>query len=241
MTTPGQSIGKLTTSGFLDEIHHLLWIEPGDNRGTWDEGWNCRDHALLSGVVCQLLKMTVSIIYGQATFVQGPITDAPPVGLCQNPHAWLGIDGLGFLDLSPNLTRCREALWRSWPLQCIAMSRCRPDGVFSHATSDGEYAHKVNTATHLPGRNAIYFGQEYNNIDMAFVEKPFEFANSPLSVRLSKRYDSAIYAKAAIHLFKMLNGENKSLRHLLQDDAWATISRQPGNPVNWLKMKGGIK
>ncbi len=54
MTTPGQNIGKLTTSGFLDEIHHLLWIKAGDNGGTWDEGWNCRDDALLSGIVCQL-------------------------------------------------------------------------------------------------------------------------------------------------------------------------------------------
>jgi hypothetical protein len=93
---PKNDIDKLTTTTFLDEIHHLLWIEPGDNRGTWDEGWNCRDHALLSCIVCQLLKMTASVIYGEAMFVQGPTGDAPPVGLHQQTHAWLGLDGLGY-------------------------------------------------------------------------------------------------------------------------------------------------
>ena len=60
-----QLVSKLTTADLLDEIHHLLWIEPGENHGKWDEGWNCRDHAWLAGVVCQLFKLTAAVCYGQ--------------------------------------------------------------------------------------------------------------------------------------------------------------------------------
>jgi hypothetical protein len=176
------AVNKLTTPDFLDEIHHLLWIEPTDNRGSWDEGWNCRDHALLSGIVAQLLKLTATVIHGEATYVQGPSGEAPPVGISQAIHAWLGIDGLGFMDLSPRLTRCREPLWRSWPLQCIVMSRCLPEGIFEMATSQEEYEGRVAAATNSPSRHAIYFGHEYNAVDLKCVSKAFDVVDSPLSV-----------------------------------------------------------
>jgi hypothetical protein len=65
------------------------------------------------------------------------------------------------------------------------------------------------------------------------VEKAFDFVDSPLSVRLSKQLDATVYAKAAVHLFRVVRGENKSLRLLSQDDAWETISRQPGNTTTF--------
>jgi len=207
-------LNKLTTPTFLDEIHHLLWIEPVDNRGDWDEGWNCRDHALLCGIVAQLLKLTATVIYGKATFVQGPSEEAPPVGLCQTTHAWVGLDGLGFMDLSPRLTRCRDPLWRSWPLQCIAMSRCLPDGIFEMAKSEEDYERRVAAATHLPGRHAIYFGHEYNAVDLGCVSKAFDVVNSPLSVTLSRKYDATIYPKAAIHLFKLFGNRRAKGTHI---------------------------
>jgi hypothetical protein len=216
-------------------------MEPGDNQGTWDEGWNCRDHALIAGVVCQLLKLTASVVYGEATFVQGPDGVNPPVGLCQSSHAWLGIDGLGYMDLSPNLLRCRSEAWRPWPLQCIALNKCVPSGTFAHSTSQGDYGFRVNAASNSSGCNAIYFGRGVDPIDSDFVENCFEIINSPMTVRLSANFDATIYPRAAIHLFKLVKGESQSLTHLTQDDAWETISRQPGNPLSWLKMRGGIR
>lgn len=239
--SPRQVLDKLTSTAFLDELHHLAWIEPGENQGQWDEGWNCRDHAWLAGVVVQLFKLTAAVVYGQATFVQGANGDEPPVGLSQDPHAWLGIEGLGMMDLSPNLTRSNVASWRPWPLKCIAMNRCVPDGIFHHATSPADFKQRVAAATHSPTRQAIYHGQGFDQIDFDFVNKPFEFVNSPLSVQLSKRFDSTVYAKAAIHLFRVLREENKSLQHLPQQEAWEAISQQPGNAIVWLKMKGGIR
>ena len=82
----------------------------------------------------------------------------------------------------------------------------------------------------------------HNAVDLGIkVSKAFDVVNSPLSVTLSKKYDSTIYSKAAIHLFRLLKGENKALCHVSQQDAWESISLQPGNPVSWLTMKGGIK
>lgn len=109
------------------------------------------------------------------------------------------------------------------------------------ATSQDDYERRIAAATNSPSRHAIDFGHGNDSIDAEFVSKAFEFVNSPLSVRLSKKYDSTIYSKAAIHLFRLLKGENKSLCQLSQEDAWETIFRQPGNPVTWLTMKGGIR
>jgi len=236
-----QEANRLTTPQFLAEIHHLLWIDPFDNQGTWDEGWNCRDHAWLGGVVLQLLGLTAAVVYGEAMFVRGPDGDAPPTGLSQTGHAWLGIDGLGFMDISPNLAQCRELSLQTWQLKCIAMNRCIPDGRFENSNSSEDYERRVGIATNTPGNHAVYFGRGYDNIDSDFVNQAFQFINSPLSVRLATRFEPDVYAKAAIHLFKILSGKSQSLQKLSQDQAWECISTQPGNAIAWLKMKGAIR
>jgi hypothetical protein len=236
-----KALDQLTAMPFLDEIHHLLWLEPAENNGAWDEGWNCRDHALISGIVAQVFGMTASVIYGEAIFVQGPSGHLPPVGLSQASHAWLKIDGQGSMDLSPRLTMCVNKSWRPWPLSCIAMNRCLPDGDFKVARSPDEFERLIAAATHSSGRLAIYFGRGYDQIDLEFVSKAFEFVNSPLTDELSQKYEPTLYAKAAIHLFKFLRGENKSLRHLTQQGAWESIAQQPENPIEWLKVKRGFR
>jgi hypothetical protein len=145
------------------------------------------------------------------------------------------------MDLSPNLLKCREPRWPSWPLQCIAMNQCIPDGIFNFAKSYEEYDRKVARATHAPSRQAIYWEKGNYTIDLEFVENAFDTINSPLSVKLFERFDSTVYSRAAIHLFKYLNGEGSSLRHLSQEDAWLAISKGPDDPIGWLKTNGGIR
>src|SRR5262245_59413184 len=112
---------KLSTPEFLDELHHLLWTEPHENRGQWDEGWSCRNHALIAGAVVSVVHGRCAIVYGEATFVHGPVGDCPPIGMSVKPHAWLGVDGAGYFDLSLNIARHADPGWRPWPLACIAM------------------------------------------------------------------------------------------------------------------------
>ena len=45
---------------------------------------------------------------------------------------------------------------------------------------------------------------------------------------------------AARHLFGLLRGERRSLRHLPQPDAWDAIAAQPGDAREWLVMKGAV-
>jgi hypothetical protein len=87
------------------------------------------------------------------------------------------------------------------------MSRCRPDGIFELAKSPEDYEGKVNSATHSKSSHAIYFGRGYDLVDLAFVENASELVNSPLSDKLSQRFDSTVYPKTVIHLFKFLQGE----------------------------------
>jgi hypothetical protein len=238
-TTP---IQKVTDGKFLAELHHLLWIEPFDNQGSRDEGWNCRDHAFIAGLVLQLLKQPCAVLYGEATYVQGPAPEQPAVGLEQKIHAWLGVDGQGFMDLSPRLTRCANPPWRPWRLQYIARDRCVPDGAFEFARTEGEYARRVGQAAErTQARTAIYHGKGVDNIDREFAEKAFQFIDSPLTKRLLEKYADDLYLKAAVHLFKFLRGETRSLQQLSQDEAWEEIARQPGSPLNWITMKGGLQ
>lgn len=235
-------LSMLTSPLFLDEIHHLLWVEPAENRGKWDEGWSCRNHALIACAVTCVMKNRGAIIYGKSTFVIGPDGDLPSVGVAADPHSWFGVDGFGYFDLSPRLTRHKEPVWRPWPLSCIAMSRCLPDGDFLAAESERQYENSVNAATHVPRRRkAVYFGQTYANFSRKLLIEGFEAADSPLTGRLSERYDPAIFAKAAIHLWKLLRGEAQSLRGLSQDEAWERIAKQPGDAISWVCHRAGVQ
>jgi len=132
-------------------------------------------------------------------------------------------------------------MWRPWQLRYVAKNRCAPEGNFQYAMSAQDYEHRIAEASHSTAKTAIYLGTSEDPIDAKIVESAFDFVNSPLTLRLSKRFDSAIYAKAAIHLFKFLAGEYKSLRPQPQDEAWDSISRLPGDPVAWLRSHGAVR
>src|SRR5690242_5536536 len=122
-------LARLTSDDFLDELHHLLWIKPFINRGTWDAGWNCRDHALVVGTILLLGHIECRIVHGTAAFTQGPVAHQDPLLMWVEHHAWIDIDG-GPLDLSPRLTRSNDPGWRPWHLKLICGGECHPDGEF---------------------------------------------------------------------------------------------------------------
>lgn len=240
--TNHEKVKQLVRSDFLDEIHHLLWVEPYENQGRWDEGWNCRNHALIAGAVACLFKLKGSIIYGKSTFVQGSDGELPPIGIAADPHAWFGLDGLGYFDLSPRLTRCKDPEWRSWSLKGIALSRCFPEGEFALTISEQEYENRVNEATHVPQiRRAVYLGRTAAHFSRKLLVDAFAAADSPLTVKLSQKYEPGIFAKASIHLFKFLKGESQSLCHLSPDSAWDAINSQPGDGIDWVCYRAGLQ
>lgn len=235
-------IQKLLTKDFLDELHHLLWVEPFDNRGSWDEGWNCRDHALVVAAVCSVLGLRCSMVHGKVCFVQGPDGELPPAGILVDPHSWCGIDGAGFLDVSPRLTSTKDRAWRPWSIQAVLLNRCVPDGELRVVRSELEFQSESNRATHdIKRKVAVYFCTEYSEFTRKALLDAFRHTNSVLSNALEERsFDASIYAKAAVHLCKLLRGEAKSLRSLSQIEAWTYINGQRGDAIGWICRRAGI-
>ena len=73
---------SLLDDGLVDELHGFLWTEPFANKGTPDDGWSCRDHAVVVGRLLRSAGAEVRIRHGRCMFVQGPgAHGAPPVGI----------------------------------------------------------------------------------------------------------------------------------------------------------------
>ena len=103
-----QTVCRTLVPALIQEIHALLWIEPLVNRGIYDPGWNCRDHALMVAGILAAHLVPVQIVHGQAMFVAGPSGDRPPIGRGQDvndttTHTWVEVPSIGIVDISPNL------------------------------------------------------------------------------------------------------------------------------------------
>jgi len=240
----GEETGSVSVAigSVFDRTASLLHIPPLVNGGTYDPGWNCRDHALVVGCVIRLMGHNCCALHGRATFCLGPIDGLPPVGLQAAPHSWLGIDQHGYLDVSVRLSSANEPRVQNWPLVAIAGRSCYPIGDFREARTTYEYEDAVARASNTAGaRWAIYLGETYDDISAEILSNAFRWANSPLTEILRAKYEPSIYAQAAIHLFDFLNGNATSLASRSPEEAWATLSRMPGNAVNRVASRGGLR
>jgi hypothetical protein len=233
----------LTRPDFLRELHHLLWVEPHDNRGLWDEGWNCRDHALVTAALAQLFGFTAVVGYGQATFVQGPSGELPPVGMELNIHAWTMVEQGGMYDLSPRLAQNKFPGWR--PSSVIAQSSCEPavGTKFSYLLEADHYQNTIARATHDQGcLHVVFWGQESNNLSRVVLGDSLNFCNSPLTDQLRAQFGEKgdLHAKAVLHLWEFLKGEAASLTPLSQGDAWSKIGDRKGDAVYRVCSRGRI-
>lgn len=236
----------LTSADFLRELHHLLWIEPTINKGQRDEGWNCRDHALISGCIAQLLQRTpATVCHGRAFFVQGPTHNVPPVGLAADPHSWIAIEGVGCIDLSPRLSTCRVEHWTEWQCPGLFLNRCLPLGSAEAriARTYVDYENQVALATNRStSKTMVYYPQEYEPITRGCIENSIQWSNSLLTDWLADRYGESepLHARAALYLLDFVNSEVPALSHLSREEAWDTIARRPGNAVNRLASRAGL-
>ena len=235
-------VESVCSEGFLTEVHHLLWVDPFDNDGVWDEGWNCRDHALVVGCLLKLMRHGCAILHGEACFVQGPVGAAPPQALAVPAHSWLGIDNIGFLDVSPRLSKVQYPDWRGWPFQCVLRRRCVPTGRLVLARTRSEYERQVGEATRADGaRAAIYFGKKYQEVTKGLLLDAFARINSPLTDRLRQRHDDCVYAKAVLHLYDFLNGDADTLTGIPQEEAWERVAARKGNAVHRIATRGRLE
>jgi len=214
------------------DLNRLMWMEPFMNRGAFDTGWSCRDHAFVLGAVLQALEAPVSLVHGKNMFVVGPRNGLPPAGLGQEArgpgaHTWVRLEDGHIVDLSPNLA-ISVGQWRSLEFDgVVAHPRCRAVPVSLLETSDeDEYTNEVNRASHASGHlTAVYLHREEQEFSETLAVDPFSFVNSPLTDRLRRTYDASIYLKGVAHLLGLVAGERRSLAGVSQNKAWAIVSQ----------------
>jgi hypothetical protein len=71
----------------LSELHQLIWTEPFVNQaGRWDLGWSCQLGALMGAVLASMVaRCPTHVIWGEATFIRGPMSGEPPHGIAADP------------------------------------------------------------------------------------------------------------------------------------------------------------
>jgi hypothetical protein len=223
-------VDLLTRDEFLLELHHLLWMEPAERRGKWDPGWNCRDHAFIVGLVVRLFGTEAVLIPGRAIFIVGPSSEKASLGVEQSPHAWLGINGDGFFDLSLRLDK--SVMPVAWPVKALAASQFMPSEVarFIHTAQAENYEQKTAIATHAEyARTAVYFREsEYVRFTRRLLFGAFQFCNSPLTNMLRDYFGERpdLYARAVLHLYDLFEGNAEPLIGMSQLSAWKILSKR---------------
>jgi hypothetical protein len=226
----------LENPSFRADLHKLLWIEPFFNRGQFDAGWSCRDHAFVTSCVLRVLQVDVAFAHGKCMYVQGADSGLASCGLGQEPfapttHTWLRLES-GIVDLSPQLHLRFPHLpqWRPLTFGGVIGSTWRPSGagVLCEPSSIRDYSNMIAGASHHDRTNtAVYWHQNSQDLTSEIVNNAVEFINSPLSVRLEQSYDKDIYAKAVLHLLEVTAGHRRSIAGVSHRKAWKFVDQQP--------------
>lgn len=242
----GETIRSTLTPSLTQEIHALLWIHPIVNRGVYDQGWNCRDHALIVAGILAANFIPVQIPHGRVMFVLGPSGSYPPVGRGQDvndarTHTWVEVPLIGIIDISPNLKTRDQAKWRPTNFDGIIASRWIPEGncMVRQVASGFEYEREIALATHWHEQcSAVYWGRDADVFSPKLFENAFDYVNSPLTDKLRDSFQQSIYAKVVLHLIDRTRGLGRSLATVSRNKAWQIINQRPNNAVEQLAGLG---
>ncbi|CAM8656749.1 hypothetical protein MCETE4_01908 [Acidimicrobiia bacterium] len=238
--TPDEFVEAVSTEAFLDEIHSFLWSGSITNYGVLDEGWSCRDHAVVLATLAAVNGIGSHLCTGFNFFVLGPSTGSGSVGTGNDAvpggpgHSWLELEGSATLDLSPtfeSLSRLRRSFTSSGVMaQEWRTSLGNFDVVCVETAVD--YNNAIAVASHQTDVGVAIYGvdrREKFHVDML---NP-DFINSPLT-RTIRGYGDLIYVKLAVHLSSVLSGESSARGETTQRKRWRAISRIPDSEANAL-------
>lgn len=235
MTVETDIVERLRSIDFASELHKLLWIDPLTNRGQFDPGWNCRDHAWLTAALLTAHRVPCVMTIGKAMFVQGASSGHPPNGLGideGNPgiHCWITLADETVCDLSPNLA-LMKGISRSRPFSGIVSNVAIGSGDIAIVMTRKplDYSNEIARATHRDGQlSAVYLALKSVQFDEAMVRESHRFINSPLTDRICPRFGHDVYAKAALHFLGRISGGRRSLAGVAQNKGWAIVAKEFG-------------
>lgn len=247
MPNAADIIENTLSDDLLAEIHRLLWIEPFYNKGKFDAGWSCREHALIVGCLLEVYGISAQVVSGKNMFVRGQSNGRPPVGFGQEVqgkegHMWLEIEGYGVLDVSPNISGDAVPLphWTTIPFKGIFGNRWSPanGGDFIQCDSELSYSSQIARCSHLEdGIQAIYWPQQRENLNASMVQEAFDFMNSPLTDYLRRNFARDVYSKAILHFIDRTEGKGRSLAGVSRNKGWSLIAGRSGNATEEVLKK----
>ena len=227
-----EQVDRLLGAGAVEELHSLTWGKPKVNRGEYDPGWSCREHAVAVAALASLAGHIARVRHGRCMFAQGASGDYPPVIKGQDSsspsgHSWTWIDGFGNLDASPRL-RERDRQWRpldtdfgivgtTWPVRGLHTR------VF-FGTKRQNYENAIALATHFPDAGAaIYCLEREDDFRPDMLTDGANYINSPLTSRIIENAGPNAYVKMIVHIRRVLSGERRSLATVSFWRAWRFI------------------
>lgn len=194
----------------------------------FDAGWNCRDHALIVGLLLASFDHSVVLAHGEGLFVRGPRGQQPGTSYLQRPHNWLVVDGLGPVDLSikPSFD-CAGDVYRL-PLSGVFggawLPRGRGRAYFltdpdAFARAERELPERRNHAS------AVYLTVEHEHLHAGHVDCSAGWCASILTDYLDKAFGEprVAYAALFLHLRDVLLGQAPSLAGESFDAAWRDV------------------
>ncbi|MBS4027789.1 MAG: hypothetical protein KGZ58_04035 [Ignavibacteriales bacterium] len=222
----------LLSKDFLEEIHHLLWMDLSECNGTNDQGWSCRDHALLIGNLILFSGFNATVMSGKCMLIQGGNSLLPTICLEVEPHSFVGMNKHILYDASPRfhhmvISENKDVL--DWPLSCVCSHSFANECTYNIKTTITEHAYQEaikEAAQQHEQRTLIYLIKKKVSVDIQHLFEPLQTINSPLAHHLLSRLHLTrdIYVKAVNFLLNFVRNETPSLRNYSRDEAWKIIA-----------------
>lgn len=236
----------LTAQDFVDELHHLLWIESDSSFSSPDCGWSCRDHAFIVAGVLQMLGFRAAICSGRAAFVQGCGAGSEPVVLGVAKHAWVGVDDNGYVDLSirldPDITRLSE--FPRWRKALLFGSKFQDeDAAFRLFLEEEGFFKELSLAQERTQRCVgLYLQQQCPAITHTALAECLKYSNPRLRERLQASFGTRedFHAKAILHFHERVVAKAPALTQMGWIEAWSKILDRPGNAVYRVASRGKL-
>lgn len=242
--------GALTDKRLVRETHALLWREPFMNEGQRDEGWMCREHALITAGVGALLGYKPAVAWGSLALI-GQVADGSSALLYVGEHSWCMFDGAGFFDLSLDLSPGKGPGWGVWPGHLLAGDGFYPGKKIEFRCFSADQSQRFSAAIESAKQkataerglfSAYYHGEEVAWLAADYIADAPSFINSPLTDELKElpSFTPEIYAKAIKHCWNVLNHRTRSLAELPQREAWKIISESEHGALEWLVSNAAL-
>lgn len=214
---------------FLREIHHFLWIEPLLVGNSLDAGWNCRDHALIAGLLIESFGYRSLLVHGEAFFARGPSGKSAGASFFQRPHNWILVQDAGAVDLSIKSDfdvagdRFRLPLNGIFANEWIPRGRGRVffvDDASVFARAAAELPQQRNHAT------AVYLTREAEYLHYGHITHSAGWIGSALTSLLDAEYGNPcdLYAALMLHLRAFTLGDAPGLSKLSFQASWQQLA-----------------